>query len=587
MMTRLFHRRSCPKSACRWQMWVFALLLLTVTSAAQQRQAPPAGGGGQFQIGGTVVNAINDQPLANAYVTITAVQGAAARTVTTGAGGAFRFDGVRAGKYQLSAERRGFASQQYQQHDNFSTAIVAGPGLDSGNIVFRAVPDASFSGRITDELGDAVRNAHVMLIREQVAEGRAIKAIAANASSDDQGHYHFAHLKPGAYYLAVSARPWFADGPFAGRMAFAGEGRGIVSSSGGFGSNAAGNPALDVAFPVTFYPDVTDSASASAITLQAGDRASADFILRAVPALHLHIKNNSPRPENEPGPRPFMGASPSQIIFGDIEVPVPTAMRGVGNGIMTMSFAPGHYLLNVFPAAGRFRRGEGPETNADQEPPASRIREIELVSDTELDPSELPASVAVSGTIKTSDGHAPAKPADVRLRSQSLRRTLNTRASQNGEFTFARGVPAGSYEISIGASDGSYIQSVTATGAKVSGRTVPIGGSEVRLSVVVASGVGRVQGVAARGETPQSGVMIVLVPNDPANHLVLFRRDQSDSDGSFTLQDVVPGRYTLLALEKGWELSWSDPEVLKAFLHGGEPLVVERKGNLNVRVNVQ
>ena len=190
---------------------------------------------------------------------------------------------MRAGKYQLSAERRGFASQQYQQHENFSTAIVAGPGLDSGNIVFRVLPDASFSGRIADEQGDAVRSAHVMLISEQAGEGRAIKAIVDNSFSDDQGRYHFAHLKPGAYYLAVSAQPWYAQ-PF-----FGGGRGGFVGRNGGGNFGARANPALDVAYPLTFYPDVTDPASASTITLHAGDRASADIMLRAVQALHLRI----------------------------------------------------------------------------------------------------------------------------------------------------------------------------------------------------------------------------------------------------------------------------------------------------------
>ena len=291
-MLRRNRPRWCPTSACSRQMWVFALLLLlTVTSAAQERNASPSGSGGAFRISGTVVNAINDQPLAGAYVTMTAVQGTAARTVMTAADGAFRFDGVRAGKYALSAERRGFASQQYQQHENFSTAIAAGPALDSGNIVFRVVPDASFSGRIADEQGDAVRNARVMLIREQVAEGRAIKAIVANVITDDQGRYHFAHLKPGAFYIAVSARPWYAQAPFMGRMDFR---AGSVSTFVGFGGGSTGapsNPALDVAYPLTLYPDVTDPASASAITLHAGDRASADITLRVVPALHVRINH--------------------------------------------------------------------------------------------------------------------------------------------------------------------------------------------------------------------------------------------------------------------------------------------------------
>ena len=81
--------------------------------------------------------------------------------------------------------------------------------------------------------------------------------------------------------------------------------------------------------------------------------------------------------------------------------------------------------------------------------------------------------------------------------------------------------------------------------------------------------------------------MILLVPQDPENNLPLFRRDQSDSDGSFTLSSVLPGRYTLLALENGWDLRWGDAAVLKPFLANGEPIVVDTKGNHNVRVKVQ
>ena len=81
--------------------------------------------------------------------------------------------------------------------------------------------------------------------------------------------------------------------------------------------------------------------------------------------------------------------------------------------------------------------------------------------------------------------------------------------------------------------------------------------------------------------------MILLVPQDPENNLPLFRRDQSDSDGSFTLSPVLPGRYTLLALENGWDLQWSDAAVLKPFLANGDPIVVDTKGNHNLRVKVQ
>jgi hypothetical protein len=81
--------------------------------------------------------------------------------------------------------------------------------------------------------------------------------------------------------------------------------------------------------------------------------------------------------------------------------------------------------------------------------------------------------------------------------------------------------------------------------------------------------------------------MVLLVPTDPAHNQVLFRRDQSDTDGTFTLADVVPGKYTLLALENGWDLEWTRPSVLKPFLPQGEAVVVQPNGKLEMKLKVQ
>jgi hypothetical protein len=66
--------------------------------------------------------------------------------------------------------------------------------------------------------------------------------------------------------------------------------------------------------------------------------------------------------------------------------------------------------------------------------------------------------------------------------------------------------------------------------------------------------------------------MVVLVPKDPELHREIFRRDQSDLDGTFTLQGVVPGTYTVLAIENDWELDWSEPGVIAAYIKN-EPSV--------------
>jgi len=75
--------------------------------------------------------------------------------------------------------------------------------------------------------------------------------------------------------------------------------------------------------------------------------------------------------------------------------------------------------------------------------------------------------------------------------------------------------------------------------------------------------------------------MVVLAPRQLAALEGLARRDQSDSDGSFVLHDVVPGQYTLIAIEDGWVLDWTDPEVIRRYLPGGIPVTVtESSGKL-------
>jgi hypothetical protein len=81
--------------------------------------------------------------------------------------------------------------------------------------------------------------------------------------------------------------------------------------------------------------------------------------------------------------------------------------------------------------------------------------------------------------------------------------------------------------------------------------------------------------------------MVVLVPQDIANNALLFRRDQSDSDGSFTLANAVPGSYTVIAIANGWDLDWTNPAVLQPYLKRGEAVQVPADGKLQVKVKVQ
>jgi len=122
----------------------------------------------------------------------------------------------------------------------------------------------------------------------------------------------------------------------------------------------------------------------------------------------------------------------------------------------------------------------------------------------------------------------------------------------------------------------------------VTGRTIEIKGpGPVQLTILTASGLGKVEGTVMRDDKPVAGAMVVLVPEDPVNNRPLFRRLQTDSDGSFTAARVLPGKYTVVAIEDGWTLEWANPAVMSPYIPKGEALDVKPLGKQKLTVKLQ
>jgi hypothetical protein len=79
-------------------------------------------------------------------------------------------------------------------------------------------------------------------------------------------------------------------------------------------------------------------------------------------------------------------------------------------------------------------------------------------------------------------------------------------------------------------------------------------------------------------------VMIALVPKDPEHNRELFRRDQSDLDGSFNLRSVIPGTYTVVAIENGWDLDWAQPAVIAHYAEHGEAITIDQQSEGSVHL---
>jgi hypothetical protein len=68
--------------------------------------------------------------------------------------------------------------------------------------------------------------------------------------------------------------------------------------------------------------------------------------------------------------------------------------------------------------------------------------------------------------------------------------------------------------------------------------------------------------------------MVALVPKDLRTHIERFRRDQSNLDGTFMVGGILPGRYTLIAVEDAWGFAWMKAGVLEKYLSRGQELMI-------------
>ncbi len=190
-------------------MTAFCPLAARGRLVAQIANVPQTGIPGGYRIAGTVVSKTDGHPLALARVVIRDVKNQQNfQSLITSEDGKFEFSGLPAGKYSLEGAKRGFISGNYDQHDQFSTAIVTGAGLDTESLVLRLSPDAVITGKVLDEAGESVRHATVALYYLNHQEGIDQIHEFRRTQTDDLGTYEITPLTPGTYFLSASAKPW-------------------------------------------------------------------------------------------------------------------------------------------------------------------------------------------------------------------------------------------------------------------------------------------------------------------------------------------------------------------------------------------
>jgi hypothetical protein len=399
-----------------------------------------------------------------------------------------------------------------------------------------------------------VRKAMVSLYREDrfIGVGRIQKI--QNAITDDRGSYELPNLPNGNYFLAVSAAPWYAMHP-------------VLSLQNEEGAPSVSDPALDVAYPVTYYKDATEPDEASPIPIRGGDHLEVDLRLNPVPALRLlfHVPDN--------GEHGFSQPLLQEPAFDGMEqVPYSGGIQMVSPGVYAMSGVPaGHYSVRTYgsPQAGSPPNDmemditqDGQELDTSKGEPASTIRaSVEL-------PEALPRELQIA------------------LRNSKMRVIDVQAVNDKGQVEF-QNVPPGKYEVLAQGPGKAYavVRISTEGGSEVSGNILNVtAGSSLTVSLAIVASAVKVEGFVKHNGQAVAGAMVVLVPKNPESNHRQFRRDQSDQDGSFSLQGVIPGSYTIVAIEDGWDLDWSSPGVIARYCQRGQALTVGGLDKSSVRL---
>ncbi len=567
-----------------------SILTLALTCAPRANSQTPVSG---YRITGTVVSSTTDEPVQHCHLTATlnprgrspgnrrfGGNSATQQTFDADDHGRFSISLPSAGAWHLRAAARGFVTQAYDEHQQFSSAVVLTPDAPTIDLRFQLAPEAVVTGTVLDEAGEPVRNARLALLTvPQSGPDTSPQPMGTRAvtQTDDRGVYEFANIPPGDYRITLQAQPWYA-----------------AAAQRRFGPPSSDapqlDPSLDVAYPLTWFPGVSDPSLAETLTLQGGDTHQADFRLVPIPSIHLRIV---PPPSTQTNLRsaPIFPVVERVVPGGNNFAFTPVSVNVNSQGQVDIGgLAPGLYQIRM-QGQGADVRTSLVEVNAGSTRTLESGAQLDIaniklhfdgIDDTQADENSVQVQLintetgdAVSGTNPEFGGGPP----NLRQRRQP------------GAAAPDRTVQAlpGSYEVVLRSRQDVYLTGITMPSAEVKGRTIKVHAGDSVMTLHVASGRATVTGVATIADKPATGAMILLVPaslGDP-HGLTILRRDQTNTDGSFELTDVIPGQYILTAIDHGWQINWNDPSTLGTYLLHGIPMDVAPSATLKQKIEAQ
>src|SRR5713101_6349997 len=549
----------------------FVLSAFSFTSAQESASAVKGS-----SIAGTVVKEPGSQPLKKVLVQVIAEEQKQGGnyTASTDADGHFHIENIMPGRYRLFLEKAGFVGVNWRGLKSDTNVLTVQAGQSGEDLLFRMVPTAVISGRITDEDGDPMSG--VRIIAQKKKPGKATRESVGTDATNDLGEYRLSGLFPGQYWIVAMPPPDFRDY----------EQQPKKSSHG----DNQGDSQPDNRYLTTYYPGTYDDMQASAVTLKAGEETPINFTL--VPARTYRVRGI------------VTGISavqkPAVELVSKAGDSIHASEVGPDGWFEVRGVAPGSYLVTASAAAESQSRAARQDINV----VAADVEGLKLVP--------LP-SFTVSGHLRI-EGKSSA---DLTQYSVNLRQAevpedagffmsqdffgTNAPVDRLGNFEW-KNVSPGAYIVQVYGGDGQgfYLKSVTLGGRDIATGFTASG--PATLDLVVSTKGGTVEGVVVlleketekdvdashvNNDHPVANATVVAVPGEKYRKLPdRFVTGSTDQHGRFTIRGLAPGSYTLYAWQDLDEPVWVDPDFLKSQEANGRAVKVEEGSHQTVELKL-
>jgi Carboxypeptidase regulatory-like domain len=287
---------------------------------------PQMGGQGTIELSGRVINAATGEPVARALVEVqlftsslgemttkgTAVAVSQPSPVFSDATGAFHFSGLPAGSMNVSVSKPQFQSA--------GESMISEPG--SKNVEIRMTHLGVVTGTVTDAGGRPIPGVNVILYRTPIVDGRQVLMQYRNVVTDDLGQYRLWNLGPDKYVLMA-----------------AGRGRGTMLYS----TEMLPSFSASESFVPVFFGGAPDWRTASPITVDSTDEATANFPLFLQPVRRIH--------GTVTGAALFRNAT-FELFDKQENLVASRAALSAGGGFELLDILPGSYTLRVRQGTG-------------------------------------------------------------------------------------------------------------------------------------------------------------------------------------------------------------------------------------------